>query len=151
MATTDSDLSSLRIDRSSYGADSPRKRRSKRKWIVWIAVVVLLAAAALPCFAQNYTNWNHYGGSSDSAQFSGLTQINRSNVSRLEKAWSYPTGDGRRYFFAPIVVDNVAYVLANNYGMGPQGVFWAITISFSLLAVTSALMFNRGKWKLKQV
>ena len=45
----------------------------------------------------------------------------------------------------------LAYVLANNYGMGPQGVFWAITISFSLLAVTSALMFKRGKWKLKEV
>jgi putative MATE family efflux protein len=45
----------------------------------------------------------------------------------------------------------LAYVLANHYGMGPQGVFWAITISFSMLAVTSALMFKRGKWKLKEV
>lgn len=45
----------------------------------------------------------------------------------------------------------LAYVLATRYGMGPQGVFWAITLAFSLLAVTSALLFKRGKWKLKVV
>ncbi|MFZ1700028.1 MAG: MATE family efflux transporter [Pyrinomonadaceae bacterium] len=45
----------------------------------------------------------------------------------------------------------LAYVLATHYGMGPQGVFWAITLAFSLLAVTSALLFKRGKWKLKTV
>ena len=45
----------------------------------------------------------------------------------------------------------LAYVLANIYGYGPQGVFWAITLAFSSLAVVSALMFRRGKWKLKTV
>ncbi|MGD9588790.1 MAG: MATE family efflux transporter [Pyrinomonadaceae bacterium] len=45
----------------------------------------------------------------------------------------------------------LAYVLANNYGFGPQGVFWAITLAFSMLAVVAALMFKRGKWKLKAV
>jgi putative MATE family efflux protein len=45
----------------------------------------------------------------------------------------------------------LAYLLANVYGFGPQGVFWAITLAFSSLAVVSALMFKRGKWKLKTV
>lgn len=45
----------------------------------------------------------------------------------------------------------LAYLLADYYDFGPQGVFWAITIAFSLLAVTSALLFKRGKWKLKKV
>jgi putative MATE family efflux protein len=45
----------------------------------------------------------------------------------------------------------LAYVLANYYGWGPQGVFWAITFSFSVLAISSALLFKRGKWKLKVV
>ena len=45
----------------------------------------------------------------------------------------------------------LAYVLANYLNWGPQGVFWAITISFSVLAVAAALLFRRGKWKLKQV
>ncbi len=41
----------------------------------------------------------------------------------------------------------LAYVLAYHFEMGPQGVFWAITIAFSALAVASALVFRRGKWK----
>ena len=41
----------------------------------------------------------------------------------------------------------LAYVLAYRFEMGPQGVFWAITIAFSALAVVSALVFRRGKWK----
>jgi Na+-driven multidrug efflux pump len=45
----------------------------------------------------------------------------------------------------------LAYVLAYHFGLGPDGVFWAITIAFSVLAVVGGLMFNRGKWKLKQV
>ena len=40
----------------------------------------------------------------------------------------------------------LAYVLAYSFEMGPQGVFWAITIAFSALAVASALVFRRGKW-----
>ena len=45
----------------------------------------------------------------------------------------------------------LAYLLAYSFGMGPQGVFWAITCAFSLLAVASAILFRRGKWKLKVV
>jgi putative MATE family efflux protein len=45
----------------------------------------------------------------------------------------------------------LAYVLAYYFEMGPGGVFWAITIAFSLLAVVSALLFRRGKWKSKLV
>lgn len=45
----------------------------------------------------------------------------------------------------------LAYVLAYHFDLGPDGVFWAITIAFSLLAVVSALLFKRGKWKLKKV
>jgi Na+-driven multidrug efflux pump len=45
----------------------------------------------------------------------------------------------------------LAYVLAHKLGWGPQGAFWAITLAFSVLAVSSALLFKRGKWKLKVV
>ena len=45
----------------------------------------------------------------------------------------------------------LAYVLAITLGMGPRGVFLAIMISFSTLAVVSALMFRRGKWKTQKV
>lgn len=45
----------------------------------------------------------------------------------------------------------LAYVLADRFGWGPKGVFWAITLAFSLLAVSAALLFKRGKWKLKTI
>ncbi|HUF04804.1 MAG TPA: MATE family efflux transporter [Aridibacter sp.] len=45
----------------------------------------------------------------------------------------------------------LAYILAFYGGFGPYGVFWAITIAFSMLAVASTVLFRRGKWKLKEV
>jgi MATE family, multidrug efflux pump len=45
----------------------------------------------------------------------------------------------------------LAYVLANVLGWGPRGVFVAITVAFSTLAVASAALFRRGRWKLKKV
>jgi putative MATE family efflux protein len=45
----------------------------------------------------------------------------------------------------------LAYVLARVEGLGPRGVFIAITIAFSTLALASAALFRRGRWKLKKV
>ena len=45
----------------------------------------------------------------------------------------------------------LAFVLSKAWGMGPRGVFLAITIAFSTLAVVSAIVFNRGRWKRKVV
>jgi putative MATE family efflux protein len=45
----------------------------------------------------------------------------------------------------------LAYALAYHFGFGADGVFWAITIAFSLLAVVSAILFKRGKWKEKVI
>jgi len=35
--------------------------------------------------------------------------------------------------------------------MGPRGVFVAMTIAFSTLAVVSAIVFRQGRWKRKVV
>ncbi len=45
----------------------------------------------------------------------------------------------------------LAYWLARHTGMGPRGVFAAIAIAFSSLAVVSVTIFRRGKWKEKKV
>ncbi|CAN5341088.1 MATE family efflux transporter [soil metagenome] len=45
----------------------------------------------------------------------------------------------------------LAYLLSYQFGFGPSGVFWAITIAFSLLAIVSAILFKRGKWKSKTI
>jgi putative MATE family efflux protein len=45
----------------------------------------------------------------------------------------------------------LAYILAYNFDLGPHGVFWAITVAFSMLAICSSILFKRGKWKGKVV
>jgi Na+-driven multidrug efflux pump len=45
----------------------------------------------------------------------------------------------------------LADALAFRFGMGPRGVFLAVTIAFSTLAVVSALIFRRGRWKTRRV
>ena len=67
--------------------------------------------------ARSHSTWSDYGGDSDSAQYSALDQINRSTVGKLRVAWSYPTGDGNKYLFNPIVVDRTMYVLAHNHSI----------------------------------
>ncbi|HEY3836079.1 MAG TPA: pyrroloquinoline quinone-dependent dehydrogenase [Bryobacteraceae bacterium] len=64
------------------------------------------------CLGQDHSAWRDYGGAPDSAQYSALKQINRSNVGKLRVAWTYPTGDGQKYSFNPVMANGVLYVLA---------------------------------------
>jgi quinoprotein glucose dehydrogenase len=91
-----------------------------------------------------YSNWGSYAGSADAAQYSTLDQINRSNVAKLEPAWSFSTGDNNAYFFAPLVVDGVAYVLAkNNSIVAIDATSGSEVWTYELPAGTSKLT-NRG-------
>jgi putative MATE family efflux protein len=45
----------------------------------------------------------------------------------------------------------LAWVLAAGVGMGPSGVFWAITIAETVIAVVAVAVFRRGAWKTRQV
>jgi quinoprotein glucose dehydrogenase len=64
--------------------------------------------------AQNYTKWSDYAGGEESSQYSALREINRTNVTQLQIAWVFRTGDDNRYFFNPIEVHGLTYVLAEN-------------------------------------
>jgi quinoprotein glucose dehydrogenase len=77
-----------------------------------LLTTVLLATCLTA--ADNHLTWSEYGGSADSAQFSAIKQINRLNVANLKVAWSYPTADGNKYLFNPIVVHSLMYVMAKN-------------------------------------
>ena len=86
---------------------------------VLLVVVLLAAAGVVSLLAQSgprraaskakpYTTWTAYGGGAHSAQFTALNQINKTNVSQLQVAWTYPvTGT---IVFNPIVVNDVMYV-----------------------------------------
>jgi putative MATE family efflux protein len=45
----------------------------------------------------------------------------------------------------------LAFFLARQLEWGPTGVFLAITAAFSTLAIASAVLFRRGRWKLRMV
>lgn len=45
----------------------------------------------------------------------------------------------------------MAWVLATHTGMGPSGVFWAITGAEAVLTVLTAWLFRRGRWRTAQV
>ena len=55
-------------------------------------------------------------------------------------------------FFGFIVVEiPLAYALAIPLGMHSNGVYWAITISESAIAVAMVILFRRGRWKEKKI
>jgi quinoprotein glucose dehydrogenase len=83
------------------------------------ALIALYFGCFVPGFpsvalAQSYSKWSDYAGGAESAQYSALRQINRRNVAQLQIAWVFPTGDDNRYFFNPIEVHGLTYVLAEN-------------------------------------
>ncbi len=82
-----------------------------------LALAGLMLVLHSPMAAQTHSTWSDYAGAADAAQYSSLTQINRTNVKQLKVAWSYPTGDGNKYLFNPIVVDGTMYVLAHDHSI----------------------------------
>jgi glucose dehydrogenase len=80
-----------------------------------------LAACFTPAaFAQASLEWRAYGGDAGGQRFSPLKEITRENVARLERAWTYHTGeidpavkqgkDGFAFQCTPLVVDGVMYL-----------------------------------------
>jgi quinoprotein glucose dehydrogenase len=65
--------------------------------------------------APSPTEWRDYGGDPGATRFSPLKQIDRSNVRRLQVAWTHRTGDSAErpvttIECTPIVVDGVLYL-----------------------------------------
>src|SRR5687767_2463643 len=77
-------------------------------------LIACLGAAAAASGERDTSDWRHYLGGQDSASYSQLRQINRSNVNALDVAWTFPAGPNSRLRFNPIVVDGVMYVLGKD-------------------------------------
>jgi quinoprotein glucose dehydrogenase len=58
------------------------------------------------------SSWKDYGGGPEGPQYSGLKQVNTSNVTQLRQVWFYPAGDnGFRFGSNPLIIDGVMYVI----------------------------------------
>src|SRR5438128_1765557 len=88
--------------------------RRLARFVVAAACLVVTSAQGRPfdsAQGKSYTTWTSYGGGADSSQYSALDRINRSNVSQLELAWTFPvTGT---VILNPLVVDGVMYLQAS--------------------------------------
>ena len=88
-----------------------------RKWVgVCMTTAAGLLLAAVPAqlgMAQESNDrwWTGYGNGPDNSRYFDSGQIDRSNVGRLEVAWTYPWGDTES---SPIVVDGVIYGRGRN-------------------------------------
>src|SRR5512145_2087168 len=80
-------------------------------------ISTLPGAAALAVAGAGQREWRDYAGGPDSSRFVDATQITKSNVTRLQVAWTYPAGQTD---FNPLVVRGVVY------GRGPNNSFVAL-------------------------
>ncbi len=59
-----------------------------------------------------YRDWRQFGGGAENIHYTTLDQINKKNVSQLQVAWTYDSGDqfnGSEIQCNPIIVDGVLY------------------------------------------
>jgi len=94
--------------------------------------------------AQAHSTWSDYAGTSDASQYSSLTQIDRSKVSKLQVAWSYPIGDGNKYLFNPLVVDRTMYVLAHKNSIVALDAATGKELWVHSVDLKTTLITNRG-------
>jgi glucose dehydrogenase len=77
--------------------------------VVRLQSAVLLIGAAGVALAQK--DWPAYGHDPGGMRYSPLNQINTTNVRKLQRAWTYHTGDiGTQFETTPIVVNNRMYL-----------------------------------------
>lgn len=137
-------------------------RRLFRGAFFLCSCVVLILTKVLPAqdskpsdthaFSQNsntelsdtHATWRAYGGAADGAQYSSLHQIDRSNVDKLKKVWSYQTGDDLAYAFNPLVVDDVMYVMARTNSIVALDATTGKEIWTHPIGAKTTLMTNRG-------
>ena len=82
------------------------------KHFLWLLSISVLFSCGKSTPEIDYTDWSHYGGPEDGSRYSALTQINKENVSQLEVAWTYHTGDATersQIQCQPIVINGLLF------------------------------------------
>jgi quinoprotein glucose dehydrogenase len=70
--------------------------------------VLVIGAAFFAPVGRPFDTWKSYGGGVDSSQYSSLREINKTNVTQLQVAWTFQPGANTAT--NPLVVDGVIYV-----------------------------------------
>ena len=72
-------------------------------------LLALVGGATLSAGPAEYRRWTAYGGGPEQIRYSSLAQIHRGNVTRLQVAWTYDTGEQGAMQTQPVIVRDVLY------------------------------------------
>ena len=85
---------------------------------VFLGGLLLAAAPALaqsgPAAQPASADWTRYGGTYDSQRHSPLTQINTTNVQRMQVKWVYHVTGSDELEMTPVVKDGIMYIAQYN-------------------------------------
>jgi quinoprotein glucose dehydrogenase len=79
------------------------------------AVAFCVFATIIAACTQDNVDWPVYQGSDEKTHYTTLSQISPANVSTLEVAWTYDTGDafeGSEMQSNPVIIDGVLYAMS---------------------------------------
>ncbi|HEY8513502.1 MAG TPA: PQQ-binding-like beta-propeller repeat protein [Cyclobacteriaceae bacterium] len=106
----------FQIDMTLYALVSILNKIPKR--ISIILIVLMPAFFNMGCHSGGSSHvpasWPHYGGSPEQSRYFQASEITKDNVHRLKVSWIYPSEGNDFYFFNPIIVDSIMYVLGKN-------------------------------------
>jgi len=79
-----------------------------------LGFLVLFLIASCSRSEKKYTTWENYGGNKENNHYSSLNEIDTNNVSQLQLAWIFNTGDAdtaknSQIQCNPIIIDSVMY------------------------------------------
>jgi len=91
--------------------DMQTKTSASRFRLIRLFFVLLLPTAHLyaQVTAGKNLDWPVYGGAAEGGHYSPLAQINKSNVTKLQVAWTFDTGETGGLQTSPIEVNGVLY------------------------------------------
>ena len=154
----------------ALGAEKP-DRAERAVWIAGFYNMLFLSGIGVIFFVFAPTIVMFFASSNDPARAAEITEVIRWGVLCLRiVALGFPfyaygmvltqSFNGAGDAWTPTYINlfifwlfelPAAYWLAYSAGLGPIGVFIAMTVSFSMLAVVSGVIFRRGGWKEKVV
>jgi len=106
------------------------------KYYLAAGLAIIALGTFYSCQQKNVTDhnqWTEYLGGGDRNHYSSLNQINTQNVSKLEKAWEYKSGDSGQVQCNPIIVN---------------GILFGVTATNQVFALDAAT--GKLKWKYTQ-
>ncbi|NQV75955.1 MAG: PQQ-binding-like beta-propeller repeat protein, partial [Bacteroidetes bacterium] len=90
------------------------------KTVFLLVLSIILFTSCSNSVSDDYSGWANYGGTKDANRYSSIDQINLENVSELEEAWVFNTGDKdtanrSEMQCNPIVIDGTLYVTSSKF------------------------------------